>query len=643
MLAAEEPQRHSSDRFKPRLVEPGRLLRRTFLFALILVSGGLITSSALELFFRYRDNLDNIEVLQREIARGAAFKIHSFVIEIEKTMKALAQTQDLMRPAVTKAYRVQLFKILKGIPSITTVVAVALDGREQIKVSQLQRIQEEELRDRSSAQAFLRARRGESFFSPVYFAEQSEPYMRIAVPIERFGGDVDGVLIADVNLKYIWEVISGIKVGQTGYAYVVSQEGELIAHTAIGLVHKKQTLMELGQVRAALVGFAVPFVTHLNLAGQRVYPAYAAIPELGWAVLIEWPAQEIYSQLYPSVIRTSTLLFLGFGLALLASLLLARRVIRPLNALREGAEQIGRGDLDSHLDLKTGDEFEIVAEEFNKMTAALRKSYTCLEQKVAERTRTLLVANQNLADASKHKSQFLANVNHELRTPVSAIISYARLVLRKTEGQISEGQRENLQDLLKTAERLLQMIDSLLDLAKIEAGRMEVRVEPVRIDELIYGAAANIEPILKQDHVRLVREIESGLPSLNTDREKLRQIILNLLGNAAKFTEKGEIKISALQQDGSMTLAVSDTGIGIEEKDLSHIFDEFRQGDVSNGRKYGGAGLGLAIVKRFLDLLGGDIAVNSEVGKGSTFTVTLPLDDPKKVSGTFSAPQQHNE
>ena len=201
-----------------------------------------------------------------------------------------------------------------------------------------------------------------------------------------------------------------------------------------------------------------------------------------------------------------------------------------------------------------------------------------------------------------------------------------RLVLRATEGQISRLQRENLQDLLHNAERLLNQIDSLLDFAKIEAGKMEVRVEPVKVNEVIQGAISTIEPILNGGSVRIIREIAPDIPALNTDREKLRQIILNLLDNAVKFTERGEIKIAASQQNGSLKLAVSDTGIGIEKKDLNQIFEEFHRGDSSSSKKYRGTGLGLAIVKKFVNLLGGEVGVESEVGKGSVFTVTLPLD-----------------
>jgi signal transduction histidine kinase len=217
-------------------------------------------------------------------------------------------------------------------------------------------------------------------------------------------------------------------------------------------------------------------------------------------------------------------------------------------------------------------------------------------------------------------------VNHELRTPVSAIIGYARLLLRATEGQIAPLQKENLQDLLHNAERLLHQIDSLLDFAKIEAGKMEVRAEPVRVDQIIHEAVSIIEPLLNGGAVRLIREISPGIPVLNTDREKLRHIVVNLLDNAVKFTDRGEIKIIASQQDGSLKLVIADTGIGIHGADLNRIFEEFHRGDSSNDKKYRGTGLGLAIVKRFVDLLGGSVTVESEIGKGSTFTVTLPLD-----------------
>jgi len=274
-----------------------------------------------------------------------------------------------------------------------------------------------------------------------------------------------------------------------------------------------------------------------------------------------------------------------------------------------------------------------IAIENAKLYDEVRRHAQELGAKVAERTRELRETNQQLEAASRHKSQFLANVSHELRTPLNSIIGFTRLVMRKTGGQIPALQRENLEKVLVSAEHLLNLINGLLDLSKIEAGRMEVFTEPVRLDELVRTAAATVRPMLRSGDVRLVDEISPDLPLVHTDRDKLRQVILNLLSNAAKFTENGEIRISAWPENGAVRLTVADTGIGIAQNELQAIFEEFRQGDMSSTRRYGGTGLGLAIAKKFVTLLGGDIAVESEVGKGSKFTITLPFEAPAVKPG----------
>src|SRR5262245_5755262 len=323
---------------------------------------------------------------------------------------------------------------------------------------------------------------------------------------------------------------------------------------------------------------------------------------------------------------TSRLVVIGFAvgsiaLALILGYAFSWSVIEPVTKMDARFKQIASGDFSQHVEVLNRDELGTLAANLNRMSDELGRLY------------------KQLDTANRRKSDFLASMSHEFRTPLNAIISYGRLLRRETEGQISQLQRDNLQDLLNNAERLLNLIDSLLDFAKIEAGKMEVRVEPVRVQEVIHGTASTIESMLNVDCVRLIREIASDLPALNTDREKLRQIVLNLLSNAVKFTEGGEIRISACQQNGSLKLAVSDTGIGIEKKDLDQIFEKFHQGDLSSNKKYRGTGLGLAIVKKFANLLGGEVVVESEVGKGSVFTVTLPLDstmkplDPSTSSG----------
>ena len=204
-----------------------------------------------------------------------------------------------------------------------------------------------------------------------------------------------------------------------------------------------------------------------------------------------------------------------------------------------------------------------------QLVVQLQELNKTLEDRIQQRTTQIEAINKDLREAMRHKSQFLANVNHELRTPVSAIISSAHLIIRKTEGQIPSQQTDNLLGLVHTAEHLLSLINGLLDLSKIEAGRIELRVEPVKIDELIHTAASTVEPMLQHDRVQLTRDITPGIPVFSTDGEKLRQIVFNLLGNAAKFTQEGEIKIAASRLNGSLRLAVSDTGRGIADRGVA--------------------------------------------------------------------------
>jgi signal transduction histidine kinase len=612
----------------------GRLLRHYFLISAILIAGGLIASGILEVYFRYQESREQLAFQQREAANVAALKIRTFIHDIETAMKAATKYQSTGGQEIAVDYEFELKKLFYLAPAITEAAIVSVDGIARAHISRSRAVTADAKRDFAGSAAFQTALQGQSYFGPVYFVRESEPYIIVALPLERYAGRVVGVLQAEVNLKYVWEVISAIKQGRAGYAYAVTHSGDLIAHPDMSVVLQHRNVAQLNQVKAAfqpaLAVTQAKAVVADNLSGDKVFSSYALIPTLDWAVIVEQPVGETYEPLYGSMLRTSSLVLVGLVVALLASLFVARRVLGPLELLRKGTERIGGGDLDFRLNIKSGDEIEILADEFNKMTEHLSEAYTGLERKVAERTKALTVVNEKLEEANKHKSQFLANVNHELRTPVSAIIGYARLVQRETEGQISALQRENLQDLLHNAERLLNQIDSLLEFSKIEAGKVEMHVEPVQVREVIQAAISTIEPTLNGSNVRIIREIASDMPALNTDREKLRQIILNLLDNSVKFTERGEIKIAASQQNGSFKLAVSDTGIGIQKEDLNKIFEEFHRGDLSSTKQYRGTGLGLAIVKRFVNLLNGEVAVESEVGRGSVFTVTLPVDRGEK-------------
>lgn len=266
-----------------------------------------------------------------------------------------------------------------------------------------------------------------------------------------------------------------------------------------------------------------------------------------------------------------------------------------------------------------------IAIENAKLYQQVRQHAEELEARVRERTQELEEANRQLELASRHKSEFLANMSHELRTPMNAIIGFTRLVMRRAKDILPTREHENLGKILISAEHLLALINDILDLSKIEAGRMEVHSSSVALEPLLDLCLRTVEPLVRGERIHLVKEIEPGLPPLFTDQDRLKQILVNLLSNAVKFTEEGTITVTARRRDGQVTIAVADTGIGIPADKLELIFEEFRQVDSSTTRKYSGTGLGLSISRRLAHLLHGDIAVQSVVGVGSTFTLTIPL------------------
>ena len=278
-----------------------------------------------------------------------------------------------------------------------------------------------------------------------------------------------------------------------------------------------------------------------------------------------------------------------------------------------------------------------IAIENARLYAEVTRHAEDLEVKVEERTRELQETNRRLETASRHKSEFLANMSHELRTPLNAIIGFTRLVMRRSKEVLPVKQYENLEKINLSADQLLLLINDVLDLSKVEAGRMDVRPVSFNLESLIDVCLRTVEPMVKSEQIQLAKDLEPDLPSLVTDQDKLTQILMNLLSNAIKFTEAGTITVSARRDGDRVAVAVTDPGIGIPEDALDLIFEEFRQVDSSSTRRHGGTGLGLSISRHFARLLGGNVTVASRLGRGSTFTLTIPmryaLDEPAPQAG----------
>ena len=304
----------------------GRLLRHYFLISVLLIAGGLITSGILEVYFRYQESREQLAFQQREAATVAALKIQTFIHDIETAMKAATKYQSTGGQEIAADYEFELKKLFYLAPAITEAAVVSVDGIVRAHISRSRAVTTDAKRNFSGSDAFRKALQGQSYFGPVYFVRESEPYITVALPLERYAGKVVGVLQTEVNLKYVWEVISAIKQGRAGYAYAVTRAGDLIAHPDMSMVLQHRNVAQLNQVKVAFqpaLGVTqAKAVVADNLSGDKVFSSYALIPTLDWAVIVEQPVGEAYEPLYGSMFRTSSLVLVGLVVALLASLLL---------------------------------------------------------------------------------------------------------------------------------------------------------------------------------------------------------------------------------------------------------------------------------------------------------------------------------
>ena len=948
------------------------LFQKYFAFIVLLVSGGLVASGAIGLYFSYQETRNSLVSLQREKALTASVRIEQFLRDIESQLGWTALPHVTPSVKHMEQTRIDFLKLLRQAPAVTEVTHLDGLGRERLMISRLAMDRVDAMTDLSKDPRFVEARKNKTWFAPVYFRKETEPYMAISIPEAR---DRPGVTVVDVNLKFIWDVVSRIRIGQKGIAYVVDDKGYLVAHPDISLVLRKVNLSELPQVKDALAAGPdadwreVPEAR--DSTGEPVLSAYALVPQTGWRVFVEEPNSAVFAPLYDAIMRTALLLLAGVVISVFASLFLARRMVNPVRALQMGAVKIGAGDLNARIEVRTGDELEDLASRFNTMTTQLRESYTDLERKVQDRTAELresldqqtatarilsvisgsptdvtpvfeaivrsaaelgearaaavfrydgenlhyvassglppdwiaeararpawkpdtsslsgrvilgrstvqiedmttdpgydrvatssstgrrllgvpmmregqpigtinvmwdeagpvpekfvrllqtfadqaviavenvrlfnetresleqqtatanvlkvisgsptdvtpvfeaivrsardlgeasqafafrfdgesiqyitgtddrpewlefvaanpswprdtmagrvilerralqvevepetdygtdgfvrgpvgaarsflgvpmvrdgvavgalmvafersaaapekfvsllqtfaaqaVIAVENvrlfneiqekgrqLEAANKHKSDFLANMSHELRTPLNAIIGFSEVMLGGMAGTMPDKQKEFIGDIRDSGKHLLALINDILDLSKIEAGRMELDVTRFDLPSAMSNAMTLVRGRAERHGIRLSSDISAEVSSYDGDERKFKQIVLNLLTNAVKFTpEGGSVTLGAQRMNGAYVFSVKDTGVGIAPEDQQAVFEEFKQVGRDYDKKAEGTGLGLALTKRLVELHGGRIRLDSIVGKGSTFTFELPLGTP---------------
>jgi signal transduction histidine kinase len=412
-----------------------RLFRKYLVPFVAVVLLALLSNGLVEIYFAFQESKSVLAQIQREKAAAAALRIEGFVKEIERQMGWTTQPHLALAGGLEQR-RLDYLRLQRQAPPINEVAYLDAHGREQLRISRLAMDVIGSGLDRSAEPRFTETRTGRTWYGPVYFRKDSEPYMALAIP----HGTNAAVSSAEVNLKFIWDVVSQIRIGKFGYAYVVDAGGYLIAHPDISLVLKKTDLSGLPQIRAARA--AAPAadgwdegMIATSLDGRRSLVAHTTIAPLGWIVVVEQPLIEAFAPLRGSILRTALLMLAGVLVSVAASLVLARKMARPIEALHTGAARIGAGDLAHQIDVKTRDELEDLAVEFNRMTARLRESHATLEQRVEERTVELREAlDQQTATAEILR--VISSTPTDVRPVMEAVVTSAATLCEAQNAQV---------------------------------------------------------------------------------------------------------------------------------------------------------------------------------------------------------------
>ncbi|NJK66157.1 MAG: response regulator [Microcoleus sp. CSU_2_2] len=512
-------------------------------------------------------------------------------------------------------------------------------------------------------------------WTEIYTFFQGDLGITAAQPFYDTQGEFGGVIAVDIVLGQIGNFLRSIEISRSGQIFIMERSGALVGSSTnekpyiTGTDGKFQRLQAVDSTNPLTQAAAKHIISNFNLnfleppqklqfqlkdRSNFVYiMSYKDDIGLDWLVVVVIPENDFMEQINGNNRTTILLCIAALILAIIIGIFTARSIARPILQLNEAAKDIAKGEKHQTLEFDRTDEVGQLAKSFNSMVSQLQTSFSTLENQ-----------NQKLQELDKLKDEFLANTSHELRTPLNGMIGIAESMIDGATGTLSEIQLHNLSMIASSGRRLNELVNNILDFAKLKNNKLDLQLRSVGIRSIVEVILAVSQSLVSQKNLQLINNISPDLPLAWADENRLQQILYNLIGNAIKFTEVGTVEISAKivnlhnqshAKDGEasyllsvlnklssmpdrsqsssefqIAITVSDTGIGIPADLIDRIFEPFEQGDGSTIRQYGGTGLGLTLSKQFVELHGGKIYAVSEVGIGSHFTFTLPIS-PEKV------------